>query len=687
MEKINSENGSLLFHVREVAKKQRRFETAAQSVSRMILEKGLEKRIHAGRTVYDFNFFRQGKKHLIGWYDEINDFVHFIKDAAEGGSAAEMGFVLVGEPGNGKTFFVDYICEYYRRFLALPENRRFTFKFTGLDKALGYNEKVAELESLTFEDPMIMALNLFEERSQTESWLIKAGFGEKYLEELFDLRRSLGASSEYLLYALKERFGGDIEKCLEYVKVFPVPMRESLGTVTGKYSAGDKITSSGTDLKGEESLQHLLLLGLDDPNKFDLKRGALARVAGSGIHFADELFRNKKDLVQIYLQVIQNRIVEISAFIWPIDVLIIGTSNNDAFNQFISDKDEAPIHDRCRICYVSHNTDHRIQMKLTSYIIGGKKRTTVLGSEMHEDPNLNYAASVSVVLTRLPLSEKLTPVETMKLAAGETAGEKGNKTLKEVIDTVNANPDVTKRWGQGGIGYRNLGKTIQILAAMHESNEGKCLFAKDVFKAFERIILDYVPEASHRDKFMQDLKIARKLYREQIKTAIFNAYRDDPQAIRKDVMSYVNMVIGMDAENLGPDKMWKYKDPQTGEIKPIKIDTNYINSVEKRLGLATQERHDSFRNTIRKIYGQKVATDPNYDFMDNQELVKAVTDVRLESDVAGAGSLVGALANRTNEENVKIYNRMIKTMLEKLGYCLTCASGTIEYYCEKEDES
>ena len=67
-------------------------------------------------------------------------------------------------------------------------------------------------------------------------------------------------------------------------------------------------------------------------------------------------------------------------------------------------------------------------------------------------------------------------------------------------------------------------------------------------------------------------------------------------------------------------------------------------------------------------------------------MVKAVTDVRLESDVAGAGSLVGALANRTNEENVKIYNRMVETMLTKLGNCLTCAQKTIEYYCEKKDE-
>src|SRR3989338_8045447 len=182
MEKINSENGNLFFHVREVAQKQRRFEKAAQSVSRMILEKGVEKRIHAGRTVYDFNFFRQGKKHLIGWYDEINDFVHFIKDAAEGGSAAELAFVLVGEPGNGKTFFVDYVCEKYREFLSLQINRRYTFKFVGLDSALGYDQKVSEMHSLTYEDPMILAMNLFNSQNESKEHLCKKGFTDAAVE-------------------------------------------------------------------------------------------------------------------------------------------------------------------------------------------------------------------------------------------------------------------------------------------------------------------------------------------------------------------------------------------------------------------------------------------------------------------------------------------------------------------------
>lgn len=682
------ERENLTYHLKEVLAGNRRFENAAQSVSRMILGKKIEKRVHAGKTVYDFEFFREGPKHIVGWYEEINDFVHFAKDAAQGGSAKEMAYVLVGEPGNGKTTFVEFICDKYRRFLSLQENRKYTFKFVGLNEALGYDEKVATMHSLTFEDPMMLAMNLFESSDESKKFLAKNGFDDKKIEELYHKRRPLGASTEYLWYELMERFGGGVEKILnDHIRVVQVPMMESLGTTTGKYAAKDKITSSSVDLLGEESLQHLLLLKLGDPNKFDLRRGALARVAGGGIHFSDEIFKNKIDLVQIYLGVIQNRRIEIDGFIWPIDTLIIATSNNWEYNRFVSEKEQSPIKDRCRICYVSHNTDYKLQQELTAYAFGDQKRTTITGEPMHEDPNLNYATSVGVVLTRLLHSEKLTPIETMKLEAGEIAGEKGVKTLIEVKETANANPDVTKRWGQKGLGHRDLGRALQVLGAMHESNEGKCLFAKDVFKALERICLDYVAEATDRDKYKKDLEQAKKTYREQVKTAIFNAYRDDPDAVTKDVMRYVNMVIGIDAENLGPDKMWRYKDPQTGEIKSIKIDEKYINSVEERYGISNNEKRESFRNSIRKIYGQKISIEPNYGFMDNEGLVKAVTDVRLQSDVAGAGSLIGALANRANEENVKIYDRMIDTMLKKLGYCLTCAQKTIEYFCTKEDES
>ncbi len=687
-----NENGAktLGYHLKEVKAGRRRFENAFQSVSRMILDKSdmIEKVAVNGKNTYDFTIFRRGQKHVIGMFDEINSFVSSVKDAAENGSSREMAFVLVGEPGNGKTFFVDTLCGLYRKFLALEENRRFTFGFTHLDR-VGVYGKITAVQSQTFEDPVILAMNLLPSEDDTRQFLAEyGGFSDTEIESLYENYRPLGACSDYIINDIRNITNGSVEEILDFIEVLPVPLSESLGTVTGKYSAKDKITSSAVDLLGEESIQRLL--HLSDPNnpyRFDLRRGALARVAGGGIHFSDEIFKNKKDLVQVYLGVIQNRNIEIDGFRWPIDTLIIATSNNSEFNRFLAEKEEAPIVDRCRICYVAHNTDYRLQSHLTQYAIGSEVKTTLTKERLHQDPNLNYAASVAVVLTRLPRSEKLTPLEIMKLSAGEVAGEKSIKTLSEVIDILNHEPDITRRFGQKGMGQRDLGRALQILVETSETNDGQCMFAEDIFKALEKVILDYVTEAGERAKYFEDLKVARGLYRERIMTEMFNAYMDEPQAIKRDVMSYVNMIIGIDAENLGPDRMWKYRDPQTGQLRALKIDERFVQSVEERLGLKTEEQRESFRTSVRKIYGQKISVDPDYDFMDNIELVKAVTDVRLKSDIAGAGSLIGALANRTNEENQKLYDRMITTMLDKLGYCRTCAQKTMEYFCTRNDEN
>ena len=679
--------GTLHDHIASVKSGQRRFENAFKGVARMILESDIEKVVVNGKTTYDFSIFRTGKKHVIGMYDEINSFVSYVKDAAEGGSSKEMAYVLVGEPGNGKTFFVDFLCAKYRSFLSSPEGRKYTFRFNGMDRIGGYG-RIAVIESQTYEDPMILAMNLMDDPDDNKRYLAETfGFTDDEIETVWEDYRPLGACSGFIWNDIRNHAGDNLDEMLDRVEILPVPLTESLGTITGKYSAKDKITSSAVDLLGEESIQRLLhITDVNNPYRFDLRRGALARVAGGGIHFSDEIYKNKKDLVQVYLGVIQNRNIEMDGYKWPIDTLIIATSNNSEFNRFLAEKEEAPIVDRCRISYVSHNTNYKLQRDLTGYAIGSEARTTLTREDLHQDPNLNYAASAAAVLSRLPRSEKLTPVETLKLAAGEVAGEKSIKTLAEVIDTLNQEPDITKRFGQKGLGQRNLGRSLQLLVESSETNEGRCMFAYDIYGALERIILDYVPDANNRAKYLEDLKIAKGLYRERIMTEMFNAYMDEPLAIRKDVMNYVNMIIGIDAENLGPDKMWKYKDPQTGELKALKVDERYIKSVEERLGLKTEEQRETFRTSIRKIYGQKISVDPNYDFMDNLELVKAVTDVRLKSDIAGAGSLIGALANRTNEENQKLYDRMIETMLNKLNYCRTCAQKTIEYFCTQEDE-
>ncbi len=678
---------SLDAHVVQVLADKRRFENVFQSVSRMILGNHdlIEKVNVNGRNTYDFKIFRTGKKHIIGMFDEINSFVSYVKDAAENGSSKEMAFVLIGEPGNGKTFFVDHLSSLYRHFIGMPENRRYSFKFKDLDKLGGYG-KIKYIESQTYEDPMILAMNLYDDKTDNIKYLKLNGYTDGKIKKIYQNYRPLGSCSYYILNQIKDFCNNDIKKVLEFIEIFPVPVSESRGTLTGKYAAKDKITSSATDLIGDESITRLLhVTDTDNPYRFDLRRGALARVAGGGIHFADEIFKNKKDLVQVYLGVIQNRTIELEGYKWPLDTLIIATSNNAEFARFLEEKEQAPIIDRCRLTYMSHNTNYKLQQELTAYSIGSQKRTTFTDEALHIDPNLNYAISVAFVLSRMPASDKLTPVEMMKLAAGEIAGEKSIKTLSEVINDLNSDPDITKRFGQKGLGHRDLGRSLQVLLERSETQEGKCMYAGDVFRAIESVILDYVQEPNDRTKFFNDIKIAKELYRKNVMTTIFNAYMDEPNAIEKDVLNYVNMIIGIDAKNLGDDKIWTYRDPQTGKLVPLKIDESFVNSVEERLGLKNNEQKQSFRTTISKIYGQKMNNDPSYNFMDNNELVKAVTDVRLKSDISGTGSLIGALSNRTNEENQKLYTRMINTMIKKLGYCETCAQKTIEYFCTHDD--
>ena len=249
---MSNNSNTLHHHLTEVKQGNRRFENAFQSVSRMLLESNIEKVVVNGKTTYDFSIFREGSKHIIGMYDEINSFVSYVKDASEGGSSKEMAFVLVGEPGNGKTFLVEFVSAKYRSFLSRDKNRKYTFKFLNLDKGGNYG-KITTIESQTYEDPMILGMNLFDDPDQNREYLAKQiGFSDKEIEVLYENYRPLGACSGYIWNDIRNLTGGAIEEMLKYVEIIPVPLTESLGTVTGKYPAKDKITSSSIDLLGEE---------------------------------------------------------------------------------------------------------------------------------------------------------------------------------------------------------------------------------------------------------------------------------------------------------------------------------------------------------------------------------------------------------------------------------------------------
>ena len=66
--------------------------------------------------------------------------------------------------------------------------------------------------------------------------------------------------------------------------------------------------------------------------------------------------------------------------------------------------------------------------------------------------------------------------------------------------------------------------------------------------------------------------------------------------------------------------------------REIKIDKDFVNHVEKKLGYKALETIECYRSEIRKIFAQKIGcgAEPDYDFLDRKELVKAVSEVMEE---------------------------------------------------------
>lgn len=106
----------------------------------------------------------------------------------------------------------------------------------------------------------------------------------------------------------------------------------------------------------------------------------------------------------------------------------------------------------------------------------------------------------------------------------------------------------------------------------------------------------------------------------------------DWDAVRNDVMAYVQMVIALDSDHWRQGEILRYRDSQTGEIKSVKLDREYVDMVEAKLGLTTYELKAFFRRKgIIGHYAYQISfCGPHYDFMDKEDLVNAVIAVRGE---------------------------------------------------------
>jgi len=136
----------LFGYIKKVKNREIRFENAHERLSRMVGE--------------DWPKYRKS---------EYADFMNNIW-ANFSMRVRDCPWLVVTDPGHNACGPIDYLCDQYAEFSAKPENRRFTFRFVDLEFSDHYRD-MQFIQSETFEDPMLLALNFFDDWDSNKDFL------------------------------------------------------------------------------------------------------------------------------------------------------------------------------------------------------------------------------------------------------------------------------------------------------------------------------------------------------------------------------------------------------------------------------------------------------------------------------------------------------------------------------------
>lgn len=319
---------SLQYHVEEFKKRNRIFVDAFRGMERVLGSGLLEK-------VPGLNKDHPSYELYIRRIERLSKYVQCVLG---GVIPKESVFLISGPARSGKDFFCRALRHAFITFFQQPKNQKYTFEFIGLEK-LGLGCGHDTVTSQTYEDPMILAMNLVWPPEENKDLLTKKfRLPADEVESLYHRcpyykpPRPLGSYSCYLWQWIKESVGYDIDKALDHIQIVPVRPLVTNGVLSTNHCLRDELLQSPSDLIGE--LRGEPLITPDDPFYYDLKSGTVARVAGGGLHIFYEIFKAKAPVFNAHNEVIEKQKIRLSCFEWPIDTLFIATSNEQEANLY-----------------------------------------------------------------------------------------------------------------------------------------------------------------------------------------------------------------------------------------------------------------------------------------------------------------------------------------------------------------
>jgi predicted Ser/Thr protein kinase len=714
---------------------------AAQYTRDAFLHFGREKREAVWGEVTHFGLFdaewENGKERLVGHEPAQARVFRLIEGFIREGRVNKL-VLLHGPNGSAKSTFVKAMMRALEQYSRTDEGALYRFNWVFPNERLasgggsigfdGFSARAVEdtnLDSFAFLDEDAIDVKLASDLNDHPLLLFPAerraellrdaipgavapGWGETDDdkdddEQLFFLSDyilsgDLSHTSKQIFDALMNAYRGDLEKVLKHVQVerFYVSRRYRVGAVSVEPQM--RVDANLRQLTVDRSLSAL-------PSS--LQNQTLVEPFGDlvdanrGIIEYDDLFKRHPDLNKYLLATSEKASVSLESRILYLDMLMLGTANEDYLDAFKKTPDYASFKGRVELVRVPYILDYELEQTIYDAPV------ELMSSERHAAPHVTYVAALWAVLTRLrrpdadrynssirDVVSRLSPLEKADLYARgvvpENTAPDRARELKGVVPELMTEGDGSSEYeGRRGASPREM---KMILLNASQNPKFPCLSPLAVLEELEQLVKDpsvfpflqMKPDGDyHRhDNFIQTV---RERYLDLLDDEVSEAMGlVDAQQYEDLFARYVDHV----SQRLKGEKVYnsivgKYEEPDVDfmeEVEEVLIGDEDADVEEFRQGIissiaAYSIDHPGEKVSYKVVFPNLFSQMRRSFFEERQKTVLKILDNVLQY-------FDGTAKNLSTAEQSAV-DTTLTNLRETYGYCEHCAREAVAFLHSK----
>ncbi|MDP3778839.1 MAG: protein prkA [bacterium] len=593
-------------------------QSAHSRIYKMICAKGVTRNETDGKEHYEFF-----DKDLFGIDDPLYRVIEYFKAASLGSDVGRRILLLYGPPSSGKSQLAILLKK-------------------GLEEYTKTNEGAvyAIANCPQHEDPLNLMPHAMRRPFQDQTGIIIQG------EPCPMCRLRLNESSE------KGGYDGDVYNVPVKRVIFSETERCGIGT----FVPSDPKSQDIAELVGSMDLSNIGEFGSEsDPRAYRFD-GEL-NVANRGIMEFIEMLKADERFLYVLLTLAQEKNIKTGRF--PLiyaDECVISHTNETEYNEFMADKKSEALHDRMIRIRIPYNLKVSQEERIYEKLLVATKANL---PNLHIAPHMLRVAAMFGVLSRLetPTAAGLTLIKKLKLYDGEDVEGFRQKDVKQIKEG-------TIREGMDGISPRFIINRISTALILPDT---RCVNPIDVLRALKEGIelADYKKD---KEKYLQLIADARKEYDETARTdvqkAFFVSFEQEAKTLVSNYLDNVEAYL---------DKT-KLLDPITGE--EVAPDEKLMRALENKVQIPEHGK-DSFRNEIFRKVAMAHRRKEDFDYTTHDKLKTAIEKQLFEERRDTIKLTIGSRAPDT--EQLKKFNQVVETLIEREGYCSGCANELLKY--------